>query len=115
MESSKIQAFIDKLAEKTARNEYDWKRLSDNFHYLNQINPELINNLNTPQSFCVDTQKQRIFLLNFFHSHSIMISDLGSDDSYTMSIQPSSYYRLESLIANSHQVRDKMIDDFLDE
>lgn len=115
MESNKIQEFIDRLAEKTARNELDWKRLTDYQPLIDDISLEISENLNIRNSFFLDTSKQRIFLLDYSGYFKVAIIDSSSKEKYIMSIEPTSYYRLESLITNSHQIRDKMLDDFLND
>lgn len=116
MESNKVHDFIDRLAEKTARNEYDWKSLSENPDALNELNnSDIIFKLNMEDSYYIETPKQRIFLLNYFdvtNIYKVIILDLNSKEYYIMDINGSSYFRIESLIRNSHQVRDKMLDDF---
>lgn len=116
MESNKTQEFINRLAEKTARNEFDWKLIEENIDALQFLKKSDFDfRVNENSSYWVDTTKQRIFLIDSFDLHKIVLINLNSNDSYAMTIEPSSYYRLESLIRNSHLVRDRMLDDFLND
>ncbi|MGE7366059.1 hypothetical protein ACQKKE_05370 [Desemzia incerta] len=117
MNTNKKHLFINKLAENTANNKYEWYSLNENRpNRLNDaISPADLSQLNLINCYWFENEKQMIFLLATFQmQYSLLLIDKGSNKTARMKITTESYFRLKTLILNSLGTQDKLINDFLD-
>lgn len=117
MNIGKKISFINKLAEDTANNKYEWHLFEPSHRpqFKTALSPVEIAQLSFFNCFWFENNKQFIFLLATSNmEYSILLIDKNSDNATRISIPTESYFRLKTLIFNSLGTQDQLLNDFLD-
>lgn len=118
MDSIKENRFIDKLVNDTINNKYYWRRIDDLEENVleSKLPSQKENELVQFDSFWIRTNSQYVFLLSFGHNHAVLVSDKYDANKYSFfDISSANYYRLQTLILDSLDIKDQLLDDFLND